>query len=169
MKRRHMKLSQAHRGVMLIESLVAILLFSIGILALLGMYANAVGIAADSQYRLEANNYAMRILNHISVEANYDSSAALAASLDTYAHNPDTTGTCDYSGGASNNAAVQQWAASIKQPGSGLPGVEDSHLQIAVNTAANNLVAVTVCWIVPSDPTKPRREMVAMNINSINK
>ena len=41
-------------GVMLLEALIAILIFSIGILAVVGMQATAIKNVADSKYRSEA-------------------------------------------------------------------------------------------------------------------
>ena len=41
-------------GVLLLEALIAILLFSIGILAVVGLQANAIKNVAQSQYRSEA-------------------------------------------------------------------------------------------------------------------
>lgn len=155
------------RGVTLIESLIAILLFSIGILAIVGMYANSIAIAADGQYRLEASNHANRILNRMAIEADYTNQAALAASLESYVHQPTTDGYCEFSGDASDHEAVEQWVTSIQQDGSGLPGVEDEHLQITFDEASNNLVTVTVCWQAPTD-NAPRREAIAMNLHNIN-
>lgn len=162
---RSMKL-RSQRGATLIESLIAILLFSIGVLAIIGMYANAVAISTDAQYRLEATNHAHRILNRMLAEANYAGAAELAASLENYVHNPETDGPCDFGGDESEHDAVKQWAESIMKAGSGLPGVKSSFLQITFDSDANNLVTVTVCWQAPSDK-EPRRETVAMNINSV--
>ena len=44
------------RGMFLLEALVGILIFSIGILALVAMQATAITAQADAQYRVEAAN-----------------------------------------------------------------------------------------------------------------
>jgi type IV pilus assembly protein PilV len=50
------------RGVMLIEALIGILIFSIGILALLGMQAVAMTTTIDAKYRSEAGFLANEIV-----------------------------------------------------------------------------------------------------------
>lgn len=42
-------------GVMLLEALIAILIFSVGILAIVGLQANSIKLAGDAKYRSEAN------------------------------------------------------------------------------------------------------------------
>lgn len=42
-------------GVILLEALIAILIFSLGILALIGLQAAMIGGASDARYRSEAN------------------------------------------------------------------------------------------------------------------
>jgi len=45
----------AQRGVILIEALVAILIFSVGVLAIVGLQANMIKNTADAKYRSEAS------------------------------------------------------------------------------------------------------------------
>ena len=52
-------------GVMLIEALVGILIFMIGILALIAMQATAIRTAGDARYRTEAVNYSNDLLGGI--------------------------------------------------------------------------------------------------------
>ena len=53
---------QGQRGVMLIEALIGILIFSIGILALLGMQAVAMSATIDAKYRSEASFLANEVI-----------------------------------------------------------------------------------------------------------
>jgi type IV pilus assembly protein PilV len=53
------------RGVMLIEALIGILIFSIGILALLGMQAVAMSTTIDAKYRSEAGFLANQIVGEM--------------------------------------------------------------------------------------------------------
>lgn len=55
-------LRQEQRGVMLLEALIGILIFSIGILALLGMQAVAMSTTIDAKYRSEASFLANEIV-----------------------------------------------------------------------------------------------------------
>ena len=50
------------QGVMLLEALVAILIFSIGILAIVGMQASAVRAVTDSRSRSEASFFANQLI-----------------------------------------------------------------------------------------------------------
>lgn len=54
--------SRNQRGVMLLEALIGILIFSIGILALLGMQAVAMRATIDAKYRSEASFLANEIV-----------------------------------------------------------------------------------------------------------
>lgn len=50
------------QGSVLLEALIAILIFSMGILAIVGLQAAAIKTVADSQYRLEASFLANRLI-----------------------------------------------------------------------------------------------------------
>lgn len=56
-----MRTVQSQAGVMLIEALIGILIFSIGILALLGMQGSAMKNTADARYRSEAAYFASQV------------------------------------------------------------------------------------------------------------
>lgn len=65
-----MRTAQTQAGVMLIEALIGILIFSIGILALLGMQGSAIKNTADARYRSEAAFLASRIVGQMWVDMN---------------------------------------------------------------------------------------------------
>ena len=48
-------LKSAQQGAVLIEAMVAILIFSLGVLAIVGLQANMIKNVADSKYRSEAS------------------------------------------------------------------------------------------------------------------
>lgn len=159
-----MKIDQrGQTGMTLIESMVAILLFSMGILALVGMYAAATSRTSDSQYRIEAANYANRIIGQIWANVDRSTAATLANTLVAFQHRPGDGG-CAFSGSVSANAAVTQWVSDITTAGTGLPGADNTMQQILVDTANANRVTVTVCWRAPTDSTTHRHVVVA-NIN----
>jgi type IV pilus assembly protein PilV len=147
----------------LIESMVAILIFSMGILALVGMYATATTRTSDSQYRVEAANFANRILGQIWANVDRSTDATLTNTLLAFQHRPGGGG-CAFSGNPSANAAVTQWVNDITATGTGLPGADNAMQQILVDTANANRVTVTVCWRAPSD-TVTHRHVVVANIN----
>src|SRR6218665_3648235 len=79
-------------GVMLIEALIAILIFSVGVLGIIGLQASAVKASSDAQYRSEAALLANELIGRMwagdrtqaTLQANYNS--------------------------ATNGALFQQWA-----------------------------------------------------------
>lgn len=79
-------------GVMLIEALIGILVFSIGILALLGMQGAAIKNTTDAKYRSEAAYLASQIVGQMWVDldqlASYDTdNAAAYPPRDTWMNN----------------------------------------------------------------------------------
>ncbi|MEE8253990.1 MAG: hypothetical protein V3S58_00090, partial [Nitrosomonadaceae bacterium] len=56
------KLRKEQRGAMLLEALIAILIFSMGILALMGMQVTAINTVSESKYRSDAGFLANRII-----------------------------------------------------------------------------------------------------------
>ena len=51
----HKEMKRQQKGVMLIEALVGILIFSIGILAIMGMQAISIKSTIEAKYRTEAS------------------------------------------------------------------------------------------------------------------
>jgi type IV pilus assembly protein PilV len=56
---------RSQRGVLLLEALIAILLFSIGILAVVGLQANAIKNVTESKYRTDASLLADQIIGQM--------------------------------------------------------------------------------------------------------
>jgi type IV pilus assembly protein PilV len=154
---------RGQQGMTLIESMVAMLLFSMGILALVGMYAAATSRTSDSQYRIEAANLANRMIGEIWANVDRSTAANLTNTLLAFQHRPGDGG-CAFSGNPSANAAVTQWVNDITAAGTGLPGADNTMQQILVDTANANRVTVTVCWRAPTD-TVAHRHVVVANIN----
>jgi type IV pilus assembly protein PilV len=50
----------SQQGVVLIEALIAILIFSIGVLGIVGLQASMIKNTSESKYRAEANNIAQQ-------------------------------------------------------------------------------------------------------------
>lgn len=82
----HRAKSQA--GVMLIEALIGILIFSIGILALLGMQGTAIKNTTDARYRSEASFLATQIVGQMWIDmpnlGSYDTDAGAYAPRDNW-------------------------------------------------------------------------------------
>ncbi len=56
--RRSCHAPKAQTGVALLEALIAVLVFSFGILAVVGLQANAMRITTDAKMRIDASNIA---------------------------------------------------------------------------------------------------------------
>lgn len=156
-------------GVMLIEALVGILIFMIGILALIAMQATAIRAAGDARYRTEAVNYSNDLLGGILVNVDRTSAAAMTASLTAFQHQTTTGSDCAFSGAASVSPVVTEWAELVTgtsglmpPPRLPLPGTTASMLQIAVDTTVGsfNRVTITVCWRAPDDPVARKHVLV---------
>jgi type IV pilus assembly protein PilV len=92
-------LKSAQQGVVLIEAMVAILIFSLGVLAIVGLQASMIKNVADSKYRSEASYIAQSRLGLIwadpanaatYVEANTDISTLLPGGTRTVVAGPGT-------------------------------------------------------------------------------
>ena len=163
------------RGVFLIEALVAILIFSLGILGMVAMGATAVSAQSDAQYRSDADAFANAIVSQIALNVDRGTptdtestrAGKIHASLLEFGHQQTATTTdCVFSGGASTRSEVTDWAAKITAAGTGLPGTGVPNLQIAIpdDPAKFNQIVVTICWKAPTDRAL-RKHMLISYVN----
>ena len=142
------QLRKKQKGSMLLEALIAILIFSMGILALMGMQATAINTVSESKYRSNAGFLTNRILGQIWADR---------ANIASYACNPcTTTGT--------GNADTRAWATEIQSGALQLPGVTDAANQPTITLGASNQVQVQVFWRAPN-ATAQRNHLVIAYIN----
>ena len=140
------KLSQDLRsqtGSMLLESFIAILIFSMGILAIVGMQASAVKNSADAKYRSEASLLANELLGKMWVSGDRTSTnaAQLALALQTNFQG----------GGGTDGAAYTTWYSSwCTNAAPILPGC-DTHAPTVSVDPVSGLVVLTVLWKSPSE------------------
>ena len=128
---------QHEKGMMMIEVLVGILVFSIGILAMLGMQTMAMRASIDSKYRAEAGFLANEILGVMWGDP---------ANLTSYA-NP---GTC----AATNRCNTWLTRVADTLPGGIAP-------TITVAGATNRQVEVIVQWQGPGQASPSNHTTVA--------
>lgn len=186
-------MSRIHqRGSFLLEALIGILIFFLGVLTMIALQASSIAIQADSQYRTEAGNLVDQILGQISLNSRDATGAVNAVTLASFSHQPTPAPTgssingtsscrllstdananadcCNFSGLASANPLVTDattgWVAAVSTaPATRLPGSDATRQQIVVNTAAANQVIVTVCWQGPKD-ARPRFQRVIGYVN----
>ena len=142
---------KAQRGVFLLEALVAILIFSLGVLGMVAMGAASVSAQSDAQYRTEAANFASDIAGEIALRVDRTSPATIQTTLAPFAHQATGAG-CQFSGAASVNPTVTDWVARVNAVRTGLPSA-GTNQQIVVNSSAAgfNRVTITLCWQAPAD------------------
>lgn len=133
----------SQKGAMLLEALIGILIFTVGILGLIGLQAVAAKAVSDSKYRGDAAFLANQILSEMW--------ASDPTSLSTFQTNASGSG-CNFSSTSSTtNTAVSNWIGANNKAGTvlySLPGTNASTQQIKVGS--DNTVTVTLCWRLPS-------------------
>ena len=113
----------------MIESLVAILLFSLGMLAFIGQQASALKYVADSRYRTEAAVWADTLIAEMTVA-------------------PSATLPAQYGGGG---PAFVAWRNRVMAPGTGLPGATAANVTLVLTAGViggTYDATVTVGWQV---------------------
>lgn len=138
-------IAHQQQGVVLLEALIGILIFSLGILALVAMQAISVSTVSNARYRTEAAFLANEIIAQAWVDrgVNY-------ANLATYA----------VSSGVGTNPNTQAWVAKVNAL---LPGTAANPPDIAIVTPASGgrQLTVTVRWRAPDAPTGSNHVAVA--------
>lgn len=119
-------ISKSQSGVMLLEALIGILIFSVGILALIGMQAIAMRATVDAKYRSEASFLANEIVGVMWGDA---------GNLTNY-----TTATCP------SVIRCQEWLDRVEQR---LPNATGGNAPTIV--VAGRQVTVTVRWLRPGE------------------
>jgi len=136
-------------GATLLEAMVGILIFSLGILALVGMQALAIKQVNDAKYRADASFFANQLIGEMWVNrANLDTNFA-------------------YPGTGTPPAALANWIAAVE---SGLPGIDAGanrpQVTVVPGAIANNwTVTVTVFWKPPA-ATAAHRHVTMAYINN---
>lgn len=119
-------------GVFLLEAMIAILIFSIGILGLVGLQMSAIKQSSDASYRSEAAQYADELVGSMWV------SDRVPANMKSFFE----------PGGAGYVA----WSARLNGENgqSGLPGVKTGVNQPSVTVdSATGMVTIEVFWQAP--------------------
>lgn len=115
-----MNQSKYMQGVALLEGLFAILIFSMGVLAMLGMHVNAINSVSEAKFRSDAAFLADQLIGELWIA------------------NPANLGNYAYSGSGSPNNAVKPWVDQVKAtlPGaSGFPPI----VTVVTSTLFTNL------------------------------
>jgi len=123
---------RAQDGAFLLEALIAILVFSFGVLGIVGLQARALKAVGDAQYRGEAAFYAETLAGRM------------------WAHDPTDVQNYFGAGGAGFNA----WSGQITAAGSGLPRASINPPTVAftaLNSGNGMMATITIYWQAPGE------------------
>lgn len=138
-------------GVVLLEALIAILIFSIGILAIVGLQGAAVKTATDARYRSEAAFLASELMSQIWADA---------GNVPQY----------EYPGSGTVPTRLIGWVARVNNrlpgttPGTGVPPIVD----YSADATLGEIVDITVRWRMPQETTQglpAHQHRVRINVN----
>lgn len=148
-----MLINTKQSGSVLLEALISILIFSVGILALVGMQAVAINNVADSKYRSSAAFLANQMVGTIWATR---LGTTIANASNVMAATPDPTFACNPCTTSTGNAYTQAWAAS-----SVAADLPNGTASIVIN---GTVVTVTIGWQPPKDVVA-HRHVVQTYIN----
>jgi len=135
-------LSKKQGGVILLEALIAIVIFSFGILGMVSLQANAIKQAGDAKMRSDASYLADQMISQMWIDR---------SNLADYIHFSTTVSDCHFSGTASTSANVTNWLGSTStlEPGT-VNALPNASAQIQAEPGTG-LVTVTICWRAPQE------------------
>jgi type IV pilus assembly protein PilV len=128
-------------GVALLEALVGILIFSIGILALMGLQAQSIRNTVEAKYRNEAAYLANQIIGQMWV---------------------DRTNLAAYDTVAGTSPNMTTWRNQVANT---LPGIVAAGTNSPDIIVAGNQVTVRVYWQLPGSDSVKREFSVVAQIN----
>ena len=140
---RQFLVSSKQSGFVLLEALIAILIFSFGILAIMGLQGAAISDVRDAKMRSDAAFLANQIIGYMWADDPANNLANYA--LNTGGANCAFNGGLAGVGGTQANTNVGNWLNDVS---AALPGAANNPPQITVN-GGTGVVTVTVCWQVP--------------------
>jgi type IV pilus assembly protein PilV len=123
---------RAQSGAFLLEALIAILIFSFGVLGIVGLQARSLKAVGDAQYRGEAAYYAETLAGRM------------------WAHDPLDVKTYFGAGGA----GFTSWSDQITAAGTGLPGASTFPPEITFDdlSSINGVMAkIVIYWQSPGE------------------
>lgn len=139
-------MNNKQRGSFVLEALIAILLFAIGVLAIVGLQAASIRNTAGAKYRTDASLLANQVIGQMWVDDK--SNAALSAN---FCGPTAVSGVCAAPAVAvacaSAGADYVAWASAVAQT---LPGVSNVNAP-TISVCSDNSATVTVFWQAPHE------------------
>jgi type IV pilus assembly protein PilV len=148
----HLSRARQQTGSMLLEGLIALLIFSMGILAIVGMQASAVKASSDAKYRSDACLLANELIGKMWVSDR--TQATLQAAFNSLSNG------IEYKKWAweGTNAAGTQSAPATGTVVQTLPGAQANPPTVAITPVTStslpsSLVTITIYWQAPNETT----------------
>ncbi|MGA7595833.1 MAG: pilus assembly protein PilV [Gallionella sp.] len=144
----HHPSAKKQSGSMLLEGLISLLLFSIGILAVVGLQASSVKMVGDAKYRSDASLLANQLIGQMWA------SDRTPATLQTDFSSPSGT-------------VYLNWLNSVNAD---LPGTTGNEPVVAIappvvpTLAPSSVVTVTIYWNAPNEPAKAHKYTIVAEI-----
>jgi type IV pilus assembly protein PilV len=141
-------LRNAQSGVMLLEALIGILIFSLGILAMIGLQAMSIRLATDARERAEASNLAAQLVGQMWLDR---------AGLANY----------QYAGSGTVPPALTTWVGQVN---AALPNATTYPPIVAIAAptwttvpaaSVGSQTTITMRWASPTNPTVHQFVMTA--------
>ncbi len=122
-------------GVALLEALISILIFAIGILAIVGLQASSIKLASDSKYRADANLLANQLIGEM------------------WLANSSPSFVTDFSTGGSQYLAWYNSSVASTLPVTGIsaPQVAISQSSVSAASTTSSAVTIDIYWSVPGE------------------
>jgi type IV pilus assembly protein PilV len=117
----------------MIEVLVAVVIFALGVLGLVQLQVTAVKMSSEARQRAEATFLADQLLARILISDRAD--------ISQFSHRPSGTTACAPTGDASTNAVMTDWLAQVVAT---FPHAVANEQQVIVS--GTDLVTVRLCW-----------------------
>ncbi len=156
----HSRRDKLNGGFMLLEVLIAVLIFALGVLGLVGLQANAVKQSGQAKYRADATLLANELIGQMWVSDR--SFAALSAAFGSAAGGPRFTAWQTRVAASLPGVAEHPPVVTVAQINP-LPALIGAASAAAVGLTASNRVTVTLQWKLPGDPVgDPPRNLVVV-------
>jgi type IV pilus assembly protein PilV len=152
-----MKVHQSHpkkqAGSMLLEGLISILLFSIGILAIVGLQATSIKMVGDAKYRSDASLLSDQLIGRM-----WASDRTIATLQANFSSTP--------AGGQYTNWVINSVNTSSLP---GVAGVAANQPTVTFTTNATTVVnssiaTITIYWSSPNEPAQAHKHVVVAEI-----
>jgi type IV pilus assembly protein PilV len=149
-------------GVLLIEAMVAILIFTIGVIALMGVQAAAVRSNSDSKIRMDAEFFADQLLSEMTVDGRDANNKIDATALQAkYGSASAGSGFVSWrtrvlnvaNGGIPTGSVATPLTVTVAQ----VPVVNPSDPSAAV-------VTIIIQWVAPNDSSATPRRLVTTSV-----